>query len=138
MKLFESRTDDSEILSSILEMIYTVNSGIQNISPQLLERYFNKDKLLSYVERIVVHIDEISTSSPKTSLECTNIVLNTLNGEYEKVLKSPYWVEHARQQGNIVDKPNDVIAFFERKRNELERRCNYQNVAQQRSNTTNN
>lgn len=131
LELFESRFDDSQMVSSIIEMIYMINSGYRDIAPELLEKHFDSNKLISYVGRIAQHIDEISVSSPKTSLESINVVLNTLNNEFEKVLKSPYWVEYARKQGYIVDKPHDIINLFETKRTELQKKLNYNDTRQQ-------
>ena len=119
MELFESRFDDSKLLTTIIESIYTINSGYRDIAPELLENYFNRDKVVSYLGRIITHIDEISTNAPKTALECINIVLNTLDNEFEKVLKSPYWVAYARKQGYTVEKPTDIMKIFESKKNEL-------------------
>jgi len=125
LKLFESRFDDSKLLTTIVESIYTINSGYRDIAPELLEKDFNRDKVVSYLGRIIMHIDEISITAPKTALECTNIILNTLNNEFEKVLKSPYWVDYARKQGYTVEKPQDIIDVFENKKIELEKSIGY-------------
>ena len=66
------------------------------------------------------HIDEISTNAPKTGIECIDIVLKTLNSEFEKVLKSPYWVDYARKQGYTVEKPEEIIKLFENKKRQIE------------------
>lgn len=134
LELFESRFDDSEILSSIIEMIYTINSGYRDIVPELLEKHFNRDKINSFIGRIVQHIDNISVNAPKTALECINVVLSTLDNEFEKVLKSPYWVEYARKKGCIVEKPHDIIKLFQMKRKILETNSDYSNIRQQKLN----
>ena len=120
LELFESRYDDSIVLEKILELIYTINSGYRDVAPELLEEYFNRDKLISYLERIMNHIDEISVNAPKTSIECIDIVLKTLDSEFEKVLKSPYWVDYARKQGYTVEKPEEIIKIFENKKGQIE------------------
>ena len=129
--MFESRFDNSKIVSSIIEMIYTLNSGYRDIAPELLEKHFNGEKTLSYVARIVQHVDEISVNAPQTALECINVVLSTLDSEFEKVLKSPYWVDYARKQGYTVDKPNDIINLFQTKKIELEKKLNYNDSKKQ-------
>lgn len=134
IEMFESRFDDSKIVSSIIEMIYTINSGYRDIAPELLEKYFNRDKIISYLGRMIQHIDEMSVGAPKTALECINVVLNTLDNEFEKILKSPYWVEYARKQGYTVEKPHDIIDLFRRKRRELETISNYSDIRYQKLN----
>lgn len=120
LELFESRYDDSKILKSILESIYTINNGYRDVAPELLEKHFNKDKLISYLERIMNHIDEISVNAPKTAIDCINIVINTLDSEFEKVLKSPYWVDYTRKQGYTVEKPEEIINIFLDKKRQIE------------------
>ena len=66
------------------------------------------------------HIDEISVNAPKTAIDCIDIVVKTLNSEFEKVLKSPYWVDYARKQGYTVEKPEEIINIFLDKRRQLE------------------
>ena len=120
LELFESRYDDSKILKSILESIYTINYGYRDVAPELLEKHFNRDKLFSYLGRIINHIDEISINAPKTAIECIDIVIRTLDSEFEKILKSPYWVDYARKQGYTVEKPQDIIKVFENKKRQIE------------------
>lgn len=120
IELFERRFDDSEILKNILEAIYTINCGYRDVAPELLEKHFNRDKLISYLGRIVNHIDEISVNAPKTAIECIDMVTKTLDSEFEKVLKSPYWVDYARKQGYTVEKPQDIIKIFEDKKRQIE------------------
>ncbi len=120
LELFESRYDDSKILKSILESVYTINNGYRDVAPGLLEKHFNRDKLISYLERIMSHIDEISVNAPKTAMDCIDIVVKTLNSEFEKVLKSPYWVDYAKKQGYAVEKPEEIINIFLDKRRQLE------------------
>lgn len=120
IELFESRYDDSIVLEKILELIYTINNGYRDVAPELLERYFNRDKLISYLGRIMNHIDEISVNAPKTGVECIDIVLKTLDSEFEKVLKSPYWVDYARKQGYTIEKNEEVIKLFENKKRQIE------------------
>ena len=120
LELFESRYDDSKILKSILESIYTINNGYRDVAPELLEKYFNRDKLISYLERIMNHIDEISVNAPKTAIDCIDIVINTLDSEFEKVLKSPYWVDYTRKQGYTVEKPEEIINIFLDKKRQIE------------------
>lgn len=126
LELFESRYDDSKILKSILESIYTINNGYRDVAPELLEKHFNRDKLISYLGRIINHVDEISVNAPKTAIDCIDIVLNTLDNEFEKVLKSPYWVDYARKQGYSVEKPQDIINVFKNKKIELEKSIGYE------------
>lgn len=131
LQLFESRYDDAISIKSIIEKIYTLTTGYRDIAPQLLEKYLQKDKLLNYINRISMHIDKISTMSPKTALDCINVFLETLDDEFEKILKSPYWVQKAREQGYVVEKPLDIIEIFKNKKSELENidysiRNNYQ------------
>lgn len=120
LELFESRYDDSKILKSILESIYTINNGYRDVAPELLEKYFNRDKLISYLERIMNHIDEISVNAPKTAIDCIDAVINTLDSEFEKVLKSPYWVDYTRKQGYTVEKPEEIINIFLDKKRQIE------------------
>ena len=120
LELFESRYDDSKILKSILESIYTINNGYRDVAPELLEKHFNRDKLISYLGRIINHVDEISVNAPKTAIDCIDIVSKTLNSEFEKVLKSPYWVDYARKQGYIVEKPEEIINIFLDKKRQIE------------------
>jgi hypothetical protein len=120
LELFESRYDDSKILKSILESIYTINNGYRDVAPELLEKHFNRDKLISYLGRIINHVDEISVNAPKTAIDCIDIVAKTLNSEFEKVLKSPYWVDYARKQGYIVEKPEEIINIFLNKKRQIE------------------
>lgn len=120
LELFESRYDDSKILKSILESAYTINNGYRDVAPELLEKHFNRDKLISYLGRIMSHIDEISVNAPKTAIDCIDIVTKTLDSEFEKVLKSPYWVDYARKQGYTVEKPEEIINIFLDKRRQLE------------------
>ena len=120
LELFESRYDDSKILKSILESIYTINNGYRDVAPELLEKHFNRDKLISYLGRIINHVDEISVNAPKTAIDCIDIVSKTLNSEFEKVLKSPYWVDYARKQGYIVEKPEEIINIFLNKKRQIE------------------
>ncbi len=120
LELFESRYDDSKILKSILESAYTINNGYRDVAPELLEKYFNRDKLISYLGRIMGHIDEISVNAPKTAMDCIDIVVKTLNSEFEKVLKSPYWVDYARKQGYTVEKPEEIINIFLDKKRQIE------------------
>ena len=120
LELFESRYDDSIVLDKILELIYTINNGYRDVAPELSEKYFNRDKLISYLGRIMNHIDEISVSAPKTGVECIDIVLKTLDSEFEKVLKSPYWVDYARKQGYTIEKPEEIIKLFENKKRQIE------------------
>lgn len=131
LAMFESRFDNSKIVSSIIEKIYTLNSGYRDIAPELLEKHFNGEKMLSYVARIMQHVDEISVNSPKTAIECIDVVLSTLDSEFEKVLKSPYWVDYARKQGYTVDKPNDIINLFQTKKIKLEKSLNYNDSKKQ-------
>ena len=120
LELFESRYDDSKILKSILESAYTINNGYRDVAPELLEKHFNRDKLILYLGRIMSHIDEISVNAPKTAIDCIDIVTKTLDSEFEKVLKSPYWVDYARKQGYTVKKPEEIINIFLDKRRQLE------------------
>ena len=120
IELFESRYDDSKILKSILESVYTINNGYRDVAPGLLEKHFNRDKLISYLERIMSHIDEISVNAPKTAMDCIDIVVKTLNSEFEKVLKSPYWVDYAKKQGYAVEKPEEIINIFLKKKRQIE------------------
>ena len=120
LELFESRYDDSKILKSILESVYTINNGYRDVAPGLLEKHFNRDKLISYLERIMSHIDEISVNAPKTAMDCIDIVVKTLNSEFEKVLKSPYWVDYAKKQGYAVEKPEEIINIFLKKKRQIE------------------
>lgn len=120
LELFESRYDDSKILKSIIESIYTINNGYRDVAPELLEKHFNSDKLISYLGRIMNHIDEISVNAPKTALDCIDIVTKTLDSEFEKVLKSPYWVDYARKQGYTVEKPEEIINIFLDKKRQIE------------------
>lgn len=131
LELFERRFDDSSLISQIIEMIYNLNSGYRDVAPNLLVKYFNGEKMNSYIGRVLHHIDEISYNSPKTALECIDVVLDTLNCEFEKVLKSPYWVEQARMSGYQVEKPEDLIRVFENKKMELQRILNYNDTIQQ-------
>ena len=66
------------------------------------------------------HIDEISVNAPKTAIDCIDIVTNTLDIEFEKVLKSPYWVDYARKQGYTVEKPEEIINIFLDKKRQIE------------------
>ena len=120
LELFESRYDDSKILKSILELTYTINNGYRDVAPELLEKHFNSDKLISYLGRIMNHIDEISVNVPKTAIYCIDIVTKTLDSEFEKVLKSPYWVDYARKQGYTVEKPEEIINVFLDKKRQIE------------------
>lgn len=120
LELFESRYDDSKLLKSILESIYTINNGYRDVAPELLEKHFNSDKLISYLGRIMNHIDEISVNAPKTAIYCIDIVTKTLDSEFEKVLKSPYWVDYARKQGYTVEKPEEIINMFLDKKRQIE------------------
>ena len=120
LELFESRYDDSKILKSILESTYTINNGYRDVAPELLEKHFNSDKLISYLGRIMNHIDEISVNVPKTAIYCIDIVTKTLDSEFEKVLKSPYWVDYARKQGYTVEKPEEIINVFLDKKRQIE------------------
>ena len=120
VELFESRFDDSKILSKIIESIYAINCGFRNIAPQLVEECFSYERIMSYVWRIISHIDEISITSPRTAIECIDIVLNALDNEFDKIMKSPVWVEKSREDGYIIDKPRDVIKVFEDKKRDLE------------------
>jgi len=120
INIFESRYDDSKILKSILEDIYTINSGYWDVASNLLNNYLGRERIISYLSRIITHIDEISTNAPNTALECINIVINTLNDEFNKVLKSPYWVEVARQKGHTVEKPEEIINIFLDKKRQIE------------------
>lgn len=131
LEIFENRYDDSEILSSIIEMIRSIDYGYRHIAPKLLEKHFNSDKMISYIGRIVHHIDEIAVNAPKTAIQCTDVVLSTIDTEFDKVLKSPYWVDYARKQGHVVEKPNDIINLFQKKKTELERNSNYTNTKKQ-------
>ena len=130
IQLFESRSDDSKILTSILESIYTLSNGYRSSAPQLLGEMFGRDKLMSYLNRIINHIDEISTGAPETSIQCIDKVIETMNTEFDKVLKSPHWVEEARKQGYVVEKPSDIIGVFQNKKNEIkQRKENEENVS---------
>lgn len=120
LELFESRYDDSKILKSIIESIYTINNGYRDVAPELLEKHFNSDKLISYLDRIMNHIDEISVNAPKTALDCIDIVTKTLDSEFEKVLKSPFWVDYVRKQGYTVEKPEEIINIFLDKKRQIE------------------
>ena len=66
------------------------------------------------------HIDEISVNVPKTAIYCIDIVTKTLDSEFEKVLKSPYWVDYARKQGYTVEKPEEIINVFLDKKRQIE------------------
>lgn len=130
IQLFESRSDDSKILSSILESIYTLSNGYRSSAPQLIVEMFGRDKLMSYLNRMINHIDEISTEAPETSIQCIDKVIETMNTEFDKVLKSPHWVEEARKQGYEVEKPSDIIGVFQNKKNEIkQRKENEENVS---------
>lgn len=130
IQLFESRSDDSKILTSILESIYTLSNGYRSSAPQLLGEMFGRDKLMSYLNRMINHIDEISTEAPETSIQCIDKVIETMNTEFDKVLKSPHWVEEARKQGYEVEKPSDIIGVFQNKKNEIkQRKENEENVS---------
>ena len=120
LELFESRYDDSKILKSIIESIYTINNGYRDVAPELLEKHFNSDKLISYLGRIMNHIDEISVNAPKTALDCIDIVTKTLDSEFEKVLKSPFWVDYVRKQGYTMEKPEEIINIFLDKKRQIE------------------
>lgn len=120
LELFESRYDDSKILKSIIESIYTINNGYRDVAPELLEKHFNSDKLISYLDRIMNHIDEISVNAPKTALDCIDIVTKTLDSEFEKVLKSPFWVDYVRKQGYTMEKPEEIINIFLDKKRQIE------------------
>ena len=39
--------------------------------------------------------------------------------EFEKVLKSPYWVDYARKQGYTVEKPEEIINIFLDKKRQI-------------------
>ena len=53
-----------------------------------------------------------------------------MNTEFDKVLKSPHWVEEARKQGYEVEKPSDIIGVFQNKKNEIkQRKENEENVS---------
>ena len=43
-----------------------------------------------------------------------------MDSEFEKVLKSPYWVDYARKQGYTVEKPEEIIKIFENKKGQIE------------------
>ena len=134
LNLFENRTDNAQIVSNIIEMIYTLSVGYERIAPALLNKHFNKDKIISYLGRIIQHIDEISINTPKVAIDCIDIIINAINDEYEKNIKSPYWVEYVKRLGGKVEKPTDVIELFERKKSELEKKSNYVDVRQQKLN----
>lgn len=120
LELFESRYDDSKVLKNILESIYTINCGYKDVAPELLEKHFNKYKLSSFLGRVINHIDEISINAPRTSVECIDIVTKTLDNEFKKVMKSPYWVDYARKQGYTIEKPQDIIKVFKDKKRQIE------------------
>ena len=120
IRYFESRYDDSLILNMVIELIYTINYGFRGIAPELLDKYFNRDVQLGYLTRILRHIDEMALVVPNSALQSIDVCLGTFDSEYEKILKSPHWVEHAREQGYEVDKPKEIIALFENKRKEIE------------------
>ena len=75
--------DDSEILLSIIEMIYTINSGYRDIVPELLEKYFNRDKMISYIGRITQHIDEISVNESTSQSKVESHKLQDENDTYD-------------------------------------------------------
>ena len=128
LELFESRYDNPEIIKTIIESIYAISSGYKDISLELLEKHFSLDKKLSFIMRISKHIDEIANFAPKTALESIKIVLDTIDLEDAKVLKSPYWVNKAKEKGYKVGKPIDIITYFEGKQKELEKILNENNV----------
>lgn len=134
LKIFENRTDNAQIVSTIIEMIYTLSVGYEKITPELLNKYFGREKIVSYIGRIMHHIDEISINTPKVAIDCIDIIINAINDEYEKNIKSPYWVEYVKRLGGKVEKPTDVIELFERKKSELEKKSNYVDVRQQKLN----
>jgi len=127
VELFESRYDDSKILVKIIEMMNTLDSGYKHVAPDLVEKYFNKAERRFYFERVMKHIDKISENAPRTAVDCIDIILNTLDSEFEKMLKSPYWVEQVRKKGEEIEKPNDVIILLEEKKIELKEKSNYDN-----------
>ena len=44
----------------------------------------------------------------------------TLDNEFEKVMKSPYWVDYAIKQGYTIEKPQDIIKVFKDKKRQIE------------------
>lgn len=119
--LFEKRLDASKVLKSIVELIHTLSYGY-NFEPanKILGENFNREIIYSYFNRIINHIDKISDLAPNNALECIDIILNTLDSEYEKILKSPHWVEQYKKTGGNVEKPYDIINILEEKRRNLQ------------------
>lgn len=116
MEQFVARYDDIDSIRNIIEMIYSLKSGY-NIAPSLINKYLGTEKLYSYVYMIVNHLEEMVNIVPSIALKGIDEFLNVLDEEYEKILKSPYWLEYARNQGYSVDKPNDVIQLLNNVRN---------------------
>jgi hypothetical protein len=56
LELFESRYDDFELLEKILESVYTINYGYRDVALELLKEHFNRDKLISYLGRIINYL----------------------------------------------------------------------------------
>ena len=115
---FESRYDDVSIIKKIIEMVYSLKSGYR-VAPELLEKYLNADKLYSYVFRITNHLEKMASFVPTIAMKGIDSFLEILDEEYEKILKSPYWVEYARKQGYLVDKPMDIIEYLNKMRKEI-------------------
>lgn len=115
---FESRYDDVSIIKKIVEMIYSLKSGYR-VAPELLEKYLNTDKLYSYVLRITNHLEKMASLVPTIAIKGIDTFLDVLDEEYEKILKSPYWVEYARKKGDSVDKPNNIIEYLNKMKKEI-------------------
>ena len=115
---FESRYDDVSVIKKIIEMIYSLKSGYR-VAPELLEKHLNTDKLYSYVLRIANHLEKMASLVPTIAIKGIDTFLDILDEEYEKILKSPYWVEYARKRGDLVDKPNNIIEYLNKMKKEI-------------------
>lgn len=115
---FEKKYDDIESIRVIIEMIYCIKNGYK-FAPKLVDKYFYTDKLYSIVIRIVNHLDDMAKLSPNTAIKGIDLFLSVIDEEYSKILKSPFWVEYAKKNGSSIDKPEDIIEFLNKMKQQI-------------------
>ena len=122
LEIFESSTDNVDIVPTIIEMYNTIFYGYNNTAPQLLKKHLDRE---DYVNRLFSHIDKMSKENPKKAMECIDIIMSTVDKEYAKILKSPYWVKQYQENGNIIDKPNEFLEILKHKKKIIEEKISY-------------
>lgn len=119
MQEFECCYDNITSVLDVIEMIYSLRSGYR-IANNLLDKYLNLEKVYSYVYRIIKHFEKMAELTPRIAIQGINNILEVLDMEYDKILKSPYWFSYAKKQGYNIDKPIGLIDYLNNLKKKIE------------------